>query len=168
MNHIVKFTRPILRPKITIKNMQRDMFQRQPRMVYKPKPNPNPILVKPESELKALVLKDPSSVPVLLARLDEIRDSPTGWVDRMVPPPQLTFDIKRNAANRFQIKGVQMKGSRSRTEVKGIKGDIHEVKRILQWRLGRNIYSVNERIGSLWMFGWHVRKIQILFQGMGF
>jgi len=147
----------------------RTLFSHEIRIKYKPPVNPNPILVRPESELKSIVQLDPS-YPVLINRLEEIRFSPLGWINRMVLPPQLPYDVKRRANNRFDIV-VELKGRGKKrgwyTTLYRIQGDVEELKNCLQWRLGPNHRCTLYNSHSIEIRGFHRVTVSTLLQGLG-
>merc|ERR1712156_586571 len=141
-------------------------LKRIPKYVPKPPPNVSPYLVREDSILKSMVLLDRSQ-PILLSRIDEIGRSPTEWVDRAVPPPELTFNVARNQKNRFSVR-VNRKGPKRYTILGGISGNALDLARILQWRL-RGVKMIHdEKTGALVLVGYHVRPVNTLVQALGF
>ena len=132
---------------------------------------PKPVIevVRQDSILKAIAQLD-DKYPIKIRRLDEIGSSPTGWIDRMVPPPQLTYDVKRNRYNRFDI-DFNIKGGKHRvyTSIRNIKGDIREMVNCLKWRLGTNLrYTIYEKSGKVHITGFHRKELITLLQALGF
>lgn len=136
--------------------------------VYVPPPVSTPILVREDSVLKSIVLTD-KTYPIKFSRLDEIGTSHTGWVSRMVPPPQFSFEVKRNHIKRFDFSIHFRKGKKPLTILKGFEGDIDQVYNAVKWRLGKNTHVLlgNEK-GTIIIIGYHVRQMNTFFQALGF
>ena len=139
-------------------------------MKYVPPPDEFPQLVRQESILKSLVLENPK-YPITLQRLDEMRESPHGYVKRQVPPPRLPFECKRTPAKRFPIdvhtkrwKGKQV----SYTTVSNVKGDIEAFKDCLKWRFGEKTPMKIFDQKTVVVVGYYPREISVLLQGLGF
>ena len=139
-------------------------------MKYVPPPDQFPRLVRQESILKSLVLENPK-YPISLKRLDDIRESPYGFVQRQVPPPQLPFECKRTPDKRFQIdvhtkkwKGRQV----SYTTIPNVKGDIEAFKDCLKWRFGEKVPMKVFDAKTVVVVGHYPREISMLLQGLGF
>ena len=137
-------------------------------MKWIPPPNSDPILVREDSIIKSIIQLD-KSYPIKCSRLDEIGRSPTGWIERMVPPPKLPFQIKRNKHNRFDVNVERKKKHKPYTVVSNIQGDIDELHRCLRWRLGKQQdFHLNKNTKVLVVLGFHKRTINTLFQALGF
>lgn len=138
------------------------------KLIYQPPPNSDVVLVREDAVLKSIVLHD-KSYPIKLGRLEEIANSPTGWVHRMVPPPKLSFNIKRNERNRFDIDiHRKPRGRLVYTVLRNIDGNIQDLEGCLRWRLGPGYYVVNERTRVIVVAGFHKRPISTLLQALGF
>ena len=170
-----KTTQSFIRPILTIP--VRGVKATAPRikigpMKYVPPPDSNPCLVRPESILKSIVLEDPTRYPISLKRLDDIRNSPKGWVPRKVPPPELPFEFKRNGAKRFDVKThYKRSGGRmlSYTTVSNIKGDFEKFKDCLKWRFGEKVpIKIFYSNKTIVVVGHYPRDISVLIQALGF
>jgi len=136
---------------------------------YVPPPDQFPCLVRQESILKSLVLENPE-YPISLNRLDEIRDTPGGWLPRKVPPPELPFECKR-AARRFEITTNTKKWKGKvvvYTSVHNVKGDLEAFRDCLKWRLGEDTPMKIFNDKTVVVVGYHVKEISMLLLGLGF
>merc|ERR1719244_1377430 len=80
-------------------------------------------------------------------RLQQIADSPSGWVPQMEPPPELPFYIRRTRMNDIPVYCEQkgQGGKRFITSVKHVQGDLKELERCIRLRIGDNHhYQINE------------------------
>ena len=146
---------------------KRKNLLRIPKYEWKPPVNAFPVLVREDSVVKSMVLLDRSQ-PILLSRLDEIGESQTGWVNRAVPPPQLTFNVPRNNRNRFFVR-VHQKGPKQYTILSQIEGTSLDLVRIIQWRFGYKVRMIhNEKYRHIVLVGRYVREINTLLQALGF
>merc|ERR1712226_1419179 len=137
-------------------------------MKYVPPPVSSPVLVREDSILKSIILTD-KTYPIKFSRLDEIGMSPTGWVNRMVPPPQLPFEIKRDKSNRFDVTILRRPRKKPLTIIKNIEGDLDELYNCLKWRLGKTEHVIRNCFPrTLVVIGFHKKKIDTLFQALGF
>ena len=75
--------------------------------------------------------------PVKSERIEEIGKSPSGWVPRADPPPELQFDIERSKTNNIPVY-VSYSHGRAKviTTVRKVRGDIKALERCVRERLG--------------------------------
>ena len=124
-------------------------------------------VVRQDSILKSIVLLD-KSYPVYIERLDEIGKSHNGWLNRMVPPPELDFNVRRDKHNRI-IANVTRVKSRFFTTLENVEGNLNSLKDCLKWRLGKTVaINVDEKRGKVVTYGFYRREIITLLQGLGF
>jgi len=108
--------------------------------------------------------------PVKFERIEEIAKSPSGWVPRANPPPELQFDIERSKTNNIPVY-VSYSHGRAKviTTVRKVRGDIKVLERCVREHLGdEHHYQVNELTNQLKVKGNHRDKITRLLKELGF
>jgi len=103
-------------------------------------------------------------------RVEEISKSPSGWVPRATPPPELPFDIQRSKTNNIPVY-VKYSNGRSKvvTSIRKVRGDIKALEHCVRQRLGNeNHYQINELTNQLHVKGNHRDKIVLLLKELGF
>lgn len=103
-------------------------------------------------------------------RLEEISKSPSGWVPRAVPPPQLPFDVERSKTNNLPVY-VNYKTNRTKviTSIRKVRGDVKELEKCVRQHLGDDHhYQINELTNQLHIKGEHKDKLVRLLKELGF
>ena len=103
-------------------------------------------------------------------RMQEIAKSPSGWVPRADPSPQLPFDITRTRTNNIPVY-IDIKGGGSKivTTIRKVRGDLKELEKCVRSRLGDDFhYQINELTSQLHIKGNHKDPIVRLLKELGF
>lgn len=103
-------------------------------------------------------------------RIEQISKSPSGWVPRADPAPELPFDIERSKTNNIPVYVKYSHGRiRQITTVRKVRGDIKELEKCVRERLGNdNHYQINELTNQLHIKGNHRDKVIRLLKELGF
>lgn len=103
-------------------------------------------------------------------RLQEIAKSPSGWVQRANPPPELPFDIDRSRTNNLPVYvNYKAGGSKVVTIIRKVRGDLKELEKCVRSRLGDDLhYQINELTSQLHIKGDHKDQVKRLLKELGF
>lgn len=103
-------------------------------------------------------------------RIEEISKSPSGWVPRADPSPELPFDIERSKTNNIPVYVKYSHGGiKQITTIRKVRGDIKALEHCVRECVGNDQhYQINELTNQLHIKGNHRDKITRLLKELGF
>ncbi|KAL9954347.1 hypothetical protein ACROYT_G041871 [Oculina patagonica] len=103
-------------------------------------------------------------------RLQQIQESPSGWVPPAAEKPNLPFFIKRSKYNNLPVyTDYRSGGSRKLTIIRKIKGDLKTLDDCLKYHLGNDIMtSINELTSQVKIRGIYKDEVVTLLKRLGY